>query len=244
MHIITVLEQLGLSHHEAKLYLAALRLGESSLKDLAENTGIPRTTVQNVARSLQRSGLLSNYTVRRRPYWTAEHPKRLVTRLQEKEETLQQCLPRLLKIRHKTKHIQEVKLLRGAAELKMLLKDILDSKYHISAMLNWKFFAELLGEQTIQNFFDHCREHFLRWRILTPRSPAVALLKNSAEQTNIVRFLPENYSLNAAIFIYGHKAGITNLNKAQPLCVLVTDAEIAESFSILFENIWNQSSSN
>ena len=56
--IYRVLEKFGLTQNEAKVYLAALQVKESSPYTLSKATGIPRTTVYEIVASLSLKGLV------------------------------------------------------------------------------------------------------------------------------------------------------------------------------------------
>jgi len=47
-----VLEQLGYSANEAKVYLTSLAMGEAHVSDIAEKAKIPRSTVQVIVERL------------------------------------------------------------------------------------------------------------------------------------------------------------------------------------------------
>jgi len=94
-----VIEQLGYSPREAKVYLASLRLGEAHISDIAEKVGMPRTSVQAIMDRLHADGLVNFYVMRRYKYWVAENPKHILFNLQKKEEALLEAIPALSEIR-------------------------------------------------------------------------------------------------------------------------------------------------
>lgn len=94
-----VIEQLGYSPKEAKVYLAALALGEAHISDIAEKVKLPRTSAQVIVDKLHKDGLMTFYVMRRYKYWVAENPVQLLSELKRKENTVQDALPELQKIR-------------------------------------------------------------------------------------------------------------------------------------------------
>ena len=60
------LEEIGLSEKEAKIYLALLQVDRDTIQDLATKTGINRTTVYPVLETLQKKGLVSESTGRKK----------------------------------------------------------------------------------------------------------------------------------------------------------------------------------
>jgi len=89
-----IIEQLGFSAKEAKVYLAALGLGECHISDIAEKVKLPRTSVQVIVDKLHKAGLMNFYVMRRYKYWVAESPERLLHNLKQRENLMEEALPR------------------------------------------------------------------------------------------------------------------------------------------------------
>jgi PAS domain S-box-containing protein len=103
-----IIELLGYSPREAKVYLAALALGEAHISDIAEKAGVPRSSAQTSVDTLAKDGLLNFYVERRYKYWVAENPQHLLARLEKREQAMRSALPTLSALQHKgrwgTKH--------------------------------------------------------------------------------------------------------------------------------------------
>lgn len=99
MQIQKVIEQLGFTAKEAKVYLAALHLGEAHISDIAERVKMPRSSVQVIVDKLHKEGLVNFYVMRRYKYWVAENPERLLHTLKKREELMQEALPKLIAIK-------------------------------------------------------------------------------------------------------------------------------------------------
>ena len=61
MKLVEVLKYFGLSEYEAKALLTLLSKGELTAKDIAELSGIPRTSVYDVMNLLESKGLVESY---------------------------------------------------------------------------------------------------------------------------------------------------------------------------------------
>jgi PAS domain S-box-containing protein len=94
-----VIEQLGYTPREAKVYLASLRLGEAHISDIAQKVQLPRTSAQVIVDKLHADGLMNFYIMRRYKYWVAENPERLLTNLKKREENIEAALPALAEMR-------------------------------------------------------------------------------------------------------------------------------------------------
>lgn len=99
MQIQKVIEQLGFTAKEAKIYLATLHLGEAHITDIADMVKMPLSTVQLIVKRLYSEGLLNYYVMRRYKYWIAENPEKLLTNLRKRESLIQEALPQLIAIK-------------------------------------------------------------------------------------------------------------------------------------------------
>lgn len=99
MQIQKIIERLGYSPNEAKVYLAALALGEAHISDIAVKVKLPRTSTQAIVDKLHKNGLMTFYVQRRYKYWVAEKPERLLIEIKKREEEMREALPALTALR-------------------------------------------------------------------------------------------------------------------------------------------------
>lgn len=99
MQIQKVIEQLGFTGKEAKVYLAALHLGESHISDIAAKVKMPRSSIQVIVDKLHKEGLMNFFIMKRYKYWVAENPEKLLTNLRKREEIIEEALPELVAIK-------------------------------------------------------------------------------------------------------------------------------------------------
>jgi sugar-specific transcriptional regulator TrmB len=96
--MIDQLIKLGFSEGEAKVYAAALELGETTVARISEKAQIERTTVYGFIDSLKRRGYLTLAKRGKKTVYAANNPKRLRVELDEKEKLVEAVLPQLLSI--------------------------------------------------------------------------------------------------------------------------------------------------
>lgn len=99
MQVQKVIEQLGFTGKEARVYLAVLHLGESHISDIAAQVKIPRSSAQVIVDKLYKEGLVNFYVMRRYKYWVAENPEKLLTHLRQREVLMQEAMPELVAIK-------------------------------------------------------------------------------------------------------------------------------------------------
>lgn len=156
-----VIEQLGYSAKEAKVYMTALRLGEAHISDIAKKVGLARNTVQAIVDTFHNDGLMNYCVIRRYKYWSVEHPERLLGNVQRRVEMVREVLPSLVTMRmHARKKATKknsghsMTLIRGWAdgsEHPMLVTDTHANIVYVNTPWEKQFgyvLAEVLGENT------------------------------------------------------------------------------------------------
>ncbi|MDZ4385041.1 MAG: helix-turn-helix domain-containing protein, partial [Candidatus Moranbacteria bacterium] len=71
------LQEIGLNEKEARVYLSALELGQSTVQDIAKKALVNRATTYFVIESLMKSGLMSSFQKGKKQYFVAADPDRL-----------------------------------------------------------------------------------------------------------------------------------------------------------------------
>ncbi|MCR4276369.1 MAG: BlaI/MecI/CopY family transcriptional regulator [Candidatus Parcubacteria bacterium] len=242
MHIPSAIEQLGYSPHEVKVYLAVLKLGESTATDIAEKTQIPRTTVNLIIDSLHRKGLLNAYLQHRRKIWTAENPNKLLMRLKEREAALKVILPELRSFQHNVDAKFTVRTYNGAEEIKQIMNDILETKHHFSAIHLWDDWVDLLGRSYMDDFIESRIRQHMHVRLLVPKTKmTLALKEKDSKELRITQFFSDSITINNSNFMYGNKVAIISMKTKQPVGILIENKDIHHTMEVLFESLWRQS---
>ncbi len=95
MKFITELQLLGLSEKEAAVYKTLLMLGRASPPMLAERAMLPKSTVNEVLKSLRIKGYVRIFFVKKRKWYTPADPEVLRDALDAQVDALGRVLPEL-----------------------------------------------------------------------------------------------------------------------------------------------------
>lgn len=238
MHIQKAIEELGYGRNEAKTYLASLGLGAATVTDIAQKARIPRTTCQHSIEILEHDGLMGSYTMRRRKYWIAENPDKFLLNLKEREVVLQDILPELKALRHETGVRPTIRSYHGIDGIKAILSDIITSHQNLMSLTSLEDARRLLGDE-FRDFVEHRYKSNMRVRFLTKKSPdTIAMKARDTSELRTTRFLPDDFVICNANYIYGNKVAIISLNKKLPIGIIIEDQDIAEMQRALFEMAW------
>lgn len=123
-----VLEEIGLTPGEIKVYLALLKLGQSNVHQLKRETGIHRTTIYDFLEGLGNKGLVSSLVEKGKHVYSAAHPRELFEVLENKKAFLTEVFDDLVKVTKHEKQDIKVEVYRGKEGLKKQLREALKSK--------------------------------------------------------------------------------------------------------------------
>lgn len=127
-----ILRQLGLTGNEIKAYVTCLENGMLNISQISEKTGIYRTLVYDVIKSLMKQGLLSFVMKENKRYFKAADPDILTGMASEKQRLLEKTkdlVKKLKIIKKEEKEIESIEVLQGKKALKNLMEDILKTPH-------------------------------------------------------------------------------------------------------------------
>lgn len=128
MHIETILNRLGFSKNETKIYLAALELPAASAQAIAKEATLPRTTAYTVLEKLARRGLVAKTLFRGKTRFIAEPPHHLLEMVSELNTALKKALPELAARYNKKETKPKIIFYEGATAIQKVLDDTLATR--------------------------------------------------------------------------------------------------------------------
>ena len=232
-----ILQKLGLTESESKVYLALLELGPSLAGSISRKTGIHRRNVYDITERLIEKGLIGYILKNNRRLFEAANPERLKEILDEKQKELQENLGDLMFLYKKTKEKQETNFYKGIEGLKTVFQDQLEIEGKDREIL-------ILGAS--QSAFEILPFYF-KWydKDRVEKRIKVRIIASEKLSKKIplseIRYLPQKYANPLAINIYKNKVAII-LWKKEPISIVIKEKEIADSYKKYFELMWRVSS--
>jgi|SRR3989344_1004375 len=123
-----VLEKVGLSKNESKVYITLLKLGSSSAGIIAEKSRVYRTNVYEALNRLVEKSLVSYVFKGHQKFFQAEKPEKILDILREKEDSFKKILVHLSAQHSLPKNKDKVSIFEGLNGLKTITDDILKEK--------------------------------------------------------------------------------------------------------------------
>ncbi|MEK6938565.1 MAG: helix-turn-helix domain-containing protein, partial [Nanoarchaeota archaeon] len=125
MSITKVLEKIGLSGNEAKVYLCLVDYGPSAAGKISKETGIQRSSAYGAINLLIHRGLVSFHIMGKTRIFQATPPQRLLEYVKEQEEYVKDIIPELSNRHKHTKTSGNISMFKGRQGIVSVLKDIL-----------------------------------------------------------------------------------------------------------------------
>jgi len=242
---LTILEEIGLTPNEAKLYDTLINIGSSSLNSLSVESNVHRRNVYDSIDKLIKKGLASEEFISGTKFVRAVDPSRLLDIVREKEAKVNSIIPTLQE-RFKKKIVKEEAVIyRGIEGFKIYLKDILEENqpvYFIGAKAFWlderlKYFLPKFDSQRIKQeiHFKHIYDFEVK-----KMSPEILKLK-----MNEYKFFPKEYSSSIAIDIFGDHVitfyGVSpGFLPKEPVQFTVISKNIADGYRKYFDFMWKK----
>lgn len=240
MALLNILKELGLTDNEAKVYLAALELGQATVQELAKKSGVKRTTVYTTIDGLKEKGLLSQTKKGKKTTFIAENPENLIGLSEARHQQLKNALPELKSIYNISETKPKVRFYEGKEGYISVYDGILrDKPKEVLVMMSYDDFYRHLDPQYEEDWIERRIKKKIKLRWLDFRTEKTERMKREGKKAlREIRFLPKEFSFTSGLFIYGNKVIIVSGKQKEFMAVVVEDTEFYQMFKQLFETLW------
>lgn len=227
----------GLNEKQAKVYLATLELGSSSVHQISKKANLARSTCYEVLEYLLNKSLVSTYRKKNIKYYSAEDPRKMVDMATEKVEVLKKALPQFNALYGQASARPTVRFYQGKQGMKLILAEILKEAH------------ELLCFTSADDLFSALNEEmpdFVKKRI-SKKIPIRVILRDSAkaqerkklatQELRQVKIISPDYEYHGLIYVWGTKIAMFSFDK--DLTALVIESkELSNVQKTMFELMW------
>ncbi len=241
--LIKTLLDIGLNEKEARVYLAALSLGPTSILKLADEAGIKRTTVYSVLEALRLMGLI---TVELRGFkrrYVASPPSALRSLLFNRLATFDDSIGDFMTIYNMAGGGSVIRHYQGLAATRGLYEELLAS---VRAFEPYCVLTDLAKWQSLEptffkSFVKRRARKSLKIRILSTHSKlALARQMQDREHGAQVRILPKNMTVNTNLVITPHYLAFHQL--VPPFdAILLNNKSVIGVQMEMFNALWQSS---
>jgi len=230
--ILEKLIDFGLSHNEAKVYLALMELGSSTVTQIARRAKVTRTNAYHLLNSLLVHGLASMNQGKGKIVFSAEKPERLLFMMKEKMDEMErqfkdaENLIAELRTVHKGPEQQmKVRYYEGNEGIITVYEDMLRSRTKIieysSAEERQKFSSDYF-----QKYYARRTARGLETSSVMAQAPeALKLKERDPLSFSVTKIVPEDFKTGTDISVYDDKVAIASLK--EKFAVIVESPEVS-----------------
>jgi len=228
--------KLGFSDEEARVYLAALELGETSVSRIAQKSEIERTTTYSHIASLKKRGLMTLSRRGKKQVYIAENPRKLRAELAEKGKLIEAVLPQLLSITNALDKKPTVRFFDSKEGIYDTYRETLE--YAGTPMRMWMSSPWYEDEKFWRDFYMPTRiEKKIPLFAIVPKTdesqPFVKDDQSSLRQTRMT----EGHDIVADIVLYG-KRSIAIISYTESTALVIESDKLFQTLLFIFKSHW------
>ena len=239
------LERIGLTKSEIAVYLALLRLGQTTAGPIVDESRVTRSKIYDILERLRQKGLVSTITRNQTKQFSAASPQALVDYLEKKEgdiardkNAIKIILPDLLLQQHVAHVKKTAEVFLGIRGMENAFAPLIAS---FTKEIPYYAFGAGSGENEkhTQRFFERLHKEREAKKV-----KSVIIFNESArnkfpsqERSQFVEKRYLEQTTPAAINVYGDFVIIAILTK-EPITLVINNREAADSFKEYCKTMW------
>lgn len=234
----SILEDLGLSQAEIKVYISLLELGASSAGKILERSGLQNSVVHRTLNSLIEKGIINYIYEGKKRVYQATEPDHFFNYIDEKKERFKQILPELMAKRDFAKEHEMASVykgIRGIKEVYNILRNEKAKEY--LSFGGGRQCEERMGTVWWKN--HHIKRIANNLPSMQVFDKTVKVFGKGLVRKKIskVRYLPADFAQFQETVIVGDLTAITIFTE-NAYSILIKDKSVTEGYRKYFEFLW------
>lgn len=240
-----LLQDIGLSGGESKVYLALLKLGETKTGELAKEARVSSSKVYKILDRLEKKGIVGHILKGEVKHFSPMNPKTIINYIEEKEKSLEEkkqeinrIIPQFESLIKNSENKSQAAIYEGFKGVTNLFRNMIDEldKNGEYFVIGAKY-ADIPGSREF--FYKH---HLRRLE----KKIKLHMLANHETKGNLettttkfaeIKYLPGYLSTTMQIVFYKNKAFIV-LWTEDPVAFLIQNEEAVTGFKAYFDTMW------
>jgi sugar-specific transcriptional regulator TrmB len=238
-----LLQELGLSPNETKIYEALLTYGGSGVSTISLRSKIHRRNVYDAIHRLLEKGLVYEVQGQGELVYEPVEPSKLMEMAEEKVRKVEEALPGMMKVFHAKKAEERSYIYKGIEGIKNYMRDTLtvgEDVYVFGGKGAW--FDKRLHPY-VTSYLEEAKRRGMKTHVLfdhevSERSPELT------QRFGRCKFLPKGYSTQSAVDVFGdYVVTFSQLNGPEwtdDVTIFVTiSPKLAEAYRTWWKLLWD-----
>lgn len=239
------LKAIGLKEKDIEVYLALLALGKGTISDISRKSGIKRTSVYQHLNVFLEKNLTSKTIIKKRVYYCAENPKKLVSLLERekkaienKKTRIEKIIPDLEILYDKSSNKPKIVFYEGKEGIKNAYEQINDT---------WQNVYSIFSPQSFFNLFTFEENHYILMSFEKRGVKLYNLVEKSdkaRERLKIKKYnhfvksklLPDNLKFSTDVLVTDNRIALISFDSLT--AIVIEDKAIANMQRSFIKYIW------
>jgi len=243
------IKEAGLTDGEAKVYLAMLKKGQSTVGPIIEESKVANSIIYRILESLIEKGLVSFIIKEKTKYFKAENPKKIIEYIEKNKEKaeanklkIEKMLPALIAIGD-NEGKTSVQVYEGFKGVQTAYEHYYSKLKKGEGIFCWGIYPEQEERYHLYWQRDHTRRGKLGIfsKMLFNKGTDRTILKNrNSYKLADARYMPTDMKTPAWFMVYKDTVIIT-LQTKHEMAVEIVNQDIADTFKAYFDDFWSKS---
>ncbi len=230
---------LGLSQSETNVYLASLKLGPTSVQDIAKKAKLSRTATYDSISALQGRGLMSSFERGKKKFFAAEDPERAVSYFKDSIDQMTSKLDDF------SRAVPEMKMMTGGERPTVRFfegREALFALFDDLAKVSPKELDEVSNMDDINEHLDLEYVKEVR-KVVDPGKIKTRILHHGGlgreprKDVEYCELLPDLGDFHGDIWIYGNRVAFVAF-VGKVMAVIIESEPFADTARVLFKAAW------
>lgn len=234
-----LLKSLNLSEDQARVYLAALELGQANMQSLSKKSGVKRTSIYYFIDELKARQLIVETKKRQRSVYSAVHPDQLIEIEKTRLHELQRLRPELVALYNASSSKPRVTFYEGIEGIKNVYGDILKERQPLVGWSDIEHRSKILGPFFESYAPERARRNITYKAIIRDTPAARSWAKKNIGHLREYKYVQSD-DFDTEIDMYGEKVVIFSFRTTPPYAVIIEDKHVADTMRMAWQQLWNR----
>lgn len=241
-----ILQEIGLTDKEAKVYLKLLELGSQPISVISKHTSINRSTCYVVIKDLMKKGIVSKFEKFKVQYFSAASPNMLIgflknqkVQIENKLEILDNNLEELNKIEDTQNTKTKVLFYEGFEGIKQIYEDTLKADKEILAFAGLNNLPKRLRDYINNDYLPRRVLKNIHLNAISTKKVDYDYDKNDKLHLREKKFVSAEIPFQIEINIYRNRVAFISYKDNNFSGVIIESSEINSTIKSLHKILWN-----